>query len=104
MTPFLQPSTDGVLLRVYVQPKASREGIAGYHGDALTLKIRLKAPPVEGEANAACIRFLASLFGLPQTNLSIKTGHKSRLKLIEMEGVSIEEVKKVIAAQPALSS
>lgn len=102
MTPFLQPSTDGVLLRVYVQPKASREGIAGYHGDAL--KIRLKAPPVEGEANAACIRFLASLFGLPQTNLSIKTGHKSRLKLIGMEGVSIEEVKKVIAAQPALSS
>lgn len=102
MTLFLQPSTDGVLLRVYVQPKASREGIAGYHGDAL--KIRLKAPPVEGEANAACIRFLASLFGLPQTNLSIKTGHKSRLKLIEMEGVSIEEVKKIIAAQPALSS
>lgn len=102
MTLFLQPSTDGVLLRVYVQPKASREGIAGYHGD--TLKIRLKAPPVEGEANAACIRFLASLFGLPQTNLSIKTGHKSRLKLIEMEGVSIEEIRKVIVAQPALSS
>lgn len=102
MTLFFQPSTDGVLLRVYVQPKASREGIAGYHGDAL--KIRLKAPPVEGEANAACIRFLASLFGLPQTNLSIKTGHKSRLKLIEMEGISIEEVKKVIAAQSALSS
>lgn len=102
MTLFLQPSTDGVLLRVYVQPGASREDIAGYHGDAL--KIRLKAPPVEGEANAACIRFLASLFGLPQTNLSIKTGHKSRLKLIEMEGVSIGEVKKVIAAQPALSS
>jgi hypothetical protein len=102
VTLFLQPSTDGVLLRVYVQPKASREGIAGYHGDAL--KIRLKAPPVEGEANAACIRFLASLFGLPQTNLSIKTGHKSRLKLIEMEGVSIEEIRKVIVAQPALSS
>jgi hypothetical protein len=102
VTLFLQPSTDGVLLRVYVQPKASREGIAGYHGD--TLKIRLKAPPVEGEANAACIRFLASLFGLPQTNLSIKTGHKSRLKLIEMEGVSIEEIRKVIVAQPALSS
>lgn len=102
MTLFLQPSTDGVLLRVYVQPKASREGIAGYHGDAL--KIRLKAPPVEGEANTACIRFLASLFGLPQTNLSIKTGHKSRLKLIEMEGVSIEEIRKVIVAQPALSS
>jgi uncharacterized protein (TIGR00251 family) len=99
---FLQTSTDGVLLRVYVQPKASREGIAGYHGDAL--KIRLKEPPVEGEANAACIRFLASLFGLPQTNLSIKTGHKSRLKLIEMEGVSIEEIRKVIVAQPALSS
>lgn len=102
MTPFLQPSTDGVLLRVYVQPRASREGIAGYHGDAL--KIRLKAPPVEGEANAACIRFLASLFGLPRTNLSIKTGHKSRLKLIEMEGVSVEEIRKVIVAQPALSS
>ncbi len=102
MTPFLQPSTDGVLLRVYVQPKASREGIAGYHGDAL--KIRLKASPVEGEANAACIRFLASLFGLPRTNLSIKTGHKSRLKLIEMEGVSIEEIRKVIVAQPDLSS
>ena len=102
MTLFFQPSTDGVLLRVYVQPRASREGIAGYHGDAL--KIRLKAPPVEGAANAACIRFLASLFGLPQTNLSIKTGHKSRLKLIEMEGISVEEVKKVIAAQPARSS
>ncbi|MEW6326435.1 MAG: DUF167 domain-containing protein [Thermodesulfobacteriota bacterium] len=89
-------------MKVYVQPKASREGIAGYHGDAL--KVKLKAPPVDGEANAACIRFFASLFNLPRTNLSIKNGHKSRLKLIEIQGISIEEIRKVIADQTALCS
>ncbi len=102
MTLFLRPSTAGVILKVYVQPKASCEAVVGYHGDAL--KIKLKSPPVEGEANAACIRFVASLFGLPQTNVSIRSGHKSRSKLIEIEGISVEKIKKAIAAQPALSS
>lgn len=101
MSLFLKPSPAGALLKVYVQPRASKEGIAGQHGEAL--KIKLKAPPVEGEANAACLRFLATLLGLPATNLFIKSGHRSRLKFIEIQGLSPDEIRKVIATHLAPS-
>jgi hypothetical protein len=69
-----------VLLPVVVQPRASRNAVAGLHGNAL--KVLLTAPPVEGAANAACLRFLADLLGVSRARLSIIKGTKARQKLI----------------------
>ncbi|MFH1148599.1 MAG: DUF167 domain-containing protein [Pseudomonadota bacterium] len=92
---FISSTPNGtVLLRIRVQPRSSTETLAGYHQDSL--KIRITSAPVEGEANAACIKFLASLFRRPKSSLAIKTGHKSRSKIIEITGLSPDEVKRII--------
>lgn len=92
---FISSAKNGtVLLRIRVQPRSSPESLAGYHQNSL--KIKIKSAPVDGEANAACIKFLASLFRLPKSSLTIKTGHKSRSKIIEIEGLSLDEIKRII--------
>jgi hypothetical protein len=77
-------------LSVHVQPRASRNAIAGWVGEAL--KIQLTAPPVEGAANAACLAFLADLLDLPQSQLEILRGDRSRHKIIRITGLMQEEV------------
>jgi len=77
-------------LAVQIQPRASRNAVAGWVGEAL--KIRLTAPPVEGAANEACLAFLADLLDLPQSQLEILRGNRSRHKLIRISGLSQEEV------------
>ncbi|MBW1752297.1 MAG: DUF167 domain-containing protein, partial [Deltaproteobacteria bacterium] len=49
----IQENSDGITFKVYIQPRSSKNMIAGLHGDAL--KIKLKAPPVDGAANKMCI-------------------------------------------------
>jgi uncharacterized protein len=78
-------------LFVHVQPRASRNAVAGWAGEAL--KIRLTAPPVEGAANTACLAFLADLLDLPPSQLEILTGSHSRHKLIRITGLTQEEVQ-----------
>lgn len=87
----LQRSSGDVLLPVAVQPRASRNAVAGLHGGAL--KVQLTAPPVEGAANDACLRFLADLLGLSRARLSIVKGTKARHKLIRIADISIEEIR-----------
>jgi len=77
-------------LSVRVQPRASRNEAAGLVGDQL--KIKLTAPPVEGEANDACLAFLAKLLDLPPSRLAIIQGARSRTKLIRITGLTQEEV------------
>jgi hypothetical protein len=77
-------------LSVRVQPRASRNEVAGLVGD--TLKIRLTAPPVEGAANDACLAFLAKLFDLPPSRLAIIQGARSRTKVIRITGLTQDEV------------
>src|SRR2546422_8030576 len=79
-----------VTLSLRVQPRASHNAVVGWTGD--TLNIRLTAPPVEGAANAACVAFLADLLDLPQSQLEILTGARSRTKLVQITGLSQEEV------------
>ncbi|WP_328819963.1 DUF167 domain-containing protein [Permianibacter fluminis] len=69
-------------LAIHVQPRASRNAIVGWHGDAL--KVALTAPPVEGAANAALIAFLAEAFGLKRSQVSLVRGDSSRHKLVEL--------------------
>lgn len=90
---FLSSQKDGrVLLRVYVQPRASRNGFTGVHGDGM--KLAITAPPVDGKANAAVIRFIASFLGLKKRDLEIKHGLQSRKKSILIAKCSAEEIRK----------
>src|SRR5437016_9077338 len=80
-----------VTLSLRVQPRASRNAVVGWTGD--TLNIRLTAPPVEGAANAACLAFLADLLDLPQSQLEILRGDRSRHKVIRITGLTQDEIR-----------
>jgi uncharacterized protein (TIGR00251 family) len=78
-------------ITVKVHPRARRSRIAGKLGDAY--KLELAAPPVDGKANQACIRFVADLAGVAASRVRIVLGLTSRTKVIEIEGVSQEELE-----------
>ena len=80
-----------VTLSLRVQPRASRNAVVGWTGD--TLNIRLTAPPVEGAANAACLAFLADLLDLPQSQLVILRGERSRNKVLRIIGLTQDEIR-----------
>lgn len=82
----LNETGSGITFSVRVQPRARRNAVAGEIGDAL--KIALTAPPVDGRANKACVEFLAELLEIPQTSVSIISGHSSRNKVIRVTGLS----------------
>lgn len=90
----VQPTATGVRVSVRVQPRASSNGIAGVHGDAL--KVRLTAPPVEGAANEALIEFLAGAFGMQARNITIVAGSGSRSKIVELTGISEDRVRRLL--------
>jgi uncharacterized protein (TIGR00251 family) len=83
----LTPSASGVICAVRVTPRAGRTAIAGIRDDMLLVK--LAAAPVDGAANAALIALLAEVFDLPRRDLSILSGHNSRLKRVEVRGVTL---------------
>ena len=64
--------------------------VAGRHGDAI--KIRVKAPPVDGAANKELIRFLAKRFGVPRSSIRLVSGASSRHKRITIDGMTHEEI------------
>ena len=68
-----------------VQPRASRTEVAGPYGDAL--RIRLAAPPVDGAANAALIRFLAERLEVSRSAVRIEAGASGRSKVVAIEGI-----------------
>lgn len=75
---------DVITLTLHVQPGAKRSEIAGLHGDAL--KIKLSAPPVEGRANEALLKFLAKTFEVPLRNVELLQGTQSRHKVVAVAG------------------
>jgi|SRR5437867_4574461 len=79
-----------VTLSLRVQPRASRNAVVGWTGD--TLNIRLMAPPVEGAANAACVKFLADLLDLPRAQVVLLRGEHSRNKVVQITGLTLDEV------------
>lgn len=101
----LQETEEGLLFWAFIQPRSSKNMIAGIHDDAL--KIRLTAPPVEGAANKMCISFLAKCLGLPKSAVDIRTGLASRKKRILIRwvpGASPRERARIKAAVAALIS
>jgi uncharacterized protein (TIGR00251 family) len=88
----LHESASGVTFAVKVQPRAKRNAIAGALGDAL--KIALIAPPVDGRANDACVEFLADLFNVPRSSISIVSGQSTRNKVVRHEVATAEQVRR----------
>lgn len=80
---------------VRVQPRASKEEVAGVMGGAL--KIRLEAPAVENRANEALIEFLAQLLKTPKSAVRILSGDRSRTKRVEIRGVTKQQVLGLLA-------
>jgi uncharacterized protein (TIGR00251 family) len=76
----------GVSFSVKVQPRASRSGMAGELDGAL--RIRLAAPPVDGEANEELVSLLAKLLDIPRRQIEIISGQKSKNKVVRVTGVS----------------
>jgi uncharacterized protein (TIGR00251 family) len=91
---YIREAQKGVVFKVRVQPRSSKNQIAGLFDDAL--KIRLTAPPVEGEANEACCAFLAKVLEVPRSQVKIAAGQSSRNKMVSVEGVSREQVLKAL--------
>jgi uncharacterized protein (TIGR00251 family) len=81
-------SGETIMLTLHVQPGAKRSEITGLHGGAL--KIRLAAPPIEGRANDALLKFIAGLFAVPLRNTELKQGGQSRHKAVAVTGSKIE--------------
>jgi hypothetical protein len=85
---------EGVVFKVRVQPRAAKNQLAGLYGDAL--KLRLTAPPVDGEANKACKAFLAKLFKVPKNNVELLTGHTGRNKYFRIIGIDKAKAVKAL--------
>jgi uncharacterized protein len=82
-----------VRFAVRVQPRASRDEIAGVHGEAL--KVRLRAPPVDGAANEALIAFLAARLAVAKQQIRVVAGASSRAKVVEVDGVTRDAIERL---------
>lgn len=83
-------------LTLHIQPGAKRSELAGLHGEAL--KIRLAAPPVEGRANEALLKFIAGLFAVPVRQVELKQGSQSRHKVVAISGSTVDPERLLAAS------
>lgn len=85
----ISTTADGIRLHLRIQPRASREEVAGVAGDAI--RVRLTAPPVEGAANERLVRFLAARLAVSRAAVALISGHTGRTKVVEVAGLSADE-------------
>ena len=76
----INENNDGLIFKVVVQPRSSKNMMVGIYNDAV--KIKLTAAPVDGAANSMCINFLAKLFKIPKSSVDIISGQNCRTKKI----------------------
>jgi uncharacterized protein (TIGR00251 family) len=91
----------GAELELLVQPRASRTRVLGEHDGRL--KIQLAAPPVDGEANAALVAFLAEALGVRRAELKIVRGESGRRKTVRVAGPGAAGCAAALAATAASS-
>jgi len=87
----VQETKEGTVLSIRVQPNASRTECAGLHGEEI--KIRVAAPPVEGAANEALMRFLADELEVPRGCVCLQSGAGGRSKRVLVKGLTPEQVR-----------
>ncbi len=76
---------DGILIEVKVDPRSSKKGVSGIMENVL--KVKLTAPPVEGEANEQLIEIISELTGVRKSDIRIVRGLSSKRKIVEIRGV-----------------
>lgn len=89
-----KPVSGGCRVSLRVQPGASRNAVVGDYGDSV--KIALQAPPVDGRANQALCRLFADWCGIPKSGVELKSGQTGRSKVLELAGVTPEELKAIL--------
>jgi uncharacterized protein len=87
----VQESGNEISFAIKVQPRAKRDAVIGELGEAL--KVALTAPPIEGRANQACIRFLAEFLKVPRSSITIASGQSSRNKIVRIAGLTAGEFR-----------
>ncbi len=80
---FAKLTENGLVLMLHVVPGAKKSEIAGLHGDRI--KLRIAAPPVEGQANQEVIRFCAFMIGVRKNQVNLTSGESSRQKTVQIE-------------------
>jgi uncharacterized protein (TIGR00251 family) len=78
---------------VHVQPRASRAGIGGLHGEAL--KVRVAAPPVDDAANDEVVEMIAAALGIARRSVRVVAGRASRGKIVEVVGVDVDNIRRL---------
>jgi len=96
MPPYLSSQSDGVLLAVKLQPRASKNEIIGPLGSELRIKVT--APPVDAAANEALLRLLADALNCPRGKVELVRGQSSRHKTIKLHGLTVQAVAGKLAA------
>jgi uncharacterized protein (TIGR00251 family) len=84
-------------IRVHVIPNAKIDKVAGEHGDAI--KIKLRAPAIEGKANTALRKFLAEKLSIPQRAIVLDRGERSRDKLLRIDGLSEKTIREFLTTR-----
>ena len=79
-------------LALRVQPRASRDEIVGWRGNVL--RVRVGAPPVDGEANAAVQALLAKSLGVRAAAVSLVRGERGRDKVVRVEGLTLDDIRR----------
>lgn len=90
---WLQEADGGVILRLIIQPRASKTQVVGLHGEPPRLKLRIAAPPVDGEANEEVLSFLKKALKATNSDLELVRGHTSKLKDVLCRGISAETAR-----------
>lgn len=90
----VRDTAQGAQFALRVQPRASRNAVAGVMGDAV--KLAITAPPVDGKANQAVVEYLAELFQVSKSSIAIVSGETGRNKLIAVRGLKAEQVRKAL--------
>lgn len=85
----------GIRLTIHVQPRAKSPGVGGLHGDAL--KLRVSAAPVDGAANEAVVKAIATAFGVAPRDVRVVAGASSRRKIVEVDGASVAAAQALAA-------
>ncbi len=88
---------DDLILRLYLQPKASRDQIVGIHGEEL--KIAITAPPVDGKANAHLIKYFSKLFKVAKGKITVEKGELNRHKQVRIHSPELipNEIQQLLA-------
>jgi uncharacterized protein len=96
----IKPCDNGIRFSAIIQPRSSKNEVTGVYNDAL--KIRLTSPPVDGEANKACMRFFAKWLGVSPSKVNIVQGLSSKNKTIEVVDLTEKQFHEILKIKKLL--